>query len=102
MSSLSKNHTKKGRKIWKLKNKNKRKLTKVVGGVQIQIHFFNVIPVSPGAMPFCDVGNDGVRIFYRTYGGGPVKVLLIIGLLLNTLITMDWVGLPIFRTVLMI
>lgn len=33
-------------------------------------------------MPFCDVGisNNGIKIFYRTYGGGPVKVLMIIGL----------------------
>ncbi|XP_073044828.1 uncharacterized protein [Primulina eburnea] len=36
-------------------------------------------------MPFCSVGeapssNDGIKIFYRLYGGGPVKVLMIIGL----------------------
>ena len=41
-------------------------------------------------MPYCDVGtprsslnevfNNGVKIFYRTYGHGPTKVLLIIGL----------------------
>ncbi|XP_073123080.1 uncharacterized protein [Henckelia pumila] len=36
-------------------------------------------------MPFCSVGeapssNNGIKIFYRTYGGGPVKVLMIIGL----------------------
>lgn len=32
-------------------------------------------------MPLCEVGVDGgVKLFYRTYGGGPVKVLLIIGL----------------------
>ncbi|KAK4770259.1 hypothetical protein SAY87_030791 [Trapa incisa] len=31
-------------------------------------------------MPYCEVGNDGIRIFYRTYGRGPVKVLLVIGL----------------------
>ncbi|PKI64161.1 hypothetical protein CRG98_015436 [Punica granatum] len=31
-------------------------------------------------MPYCEVGDDGIRIFYRTYGRGPVKVLLIIGL----------------------
>lgn len=41
-------------------------------------------------MPFCDVGryqsgsdggsNNGIKIFYRTYGHGPIKVLLIIGL----------------------
>ncbi|CAI9274158.1 unnamed protein product [Lactuca saligna] len=33
-------------------------------------------------MPYCDVGttNNGIKIFYRTYGGGPVKVLMIIGL----------------------
>ncbi|KAL7585514.1 hypothetical protein Lser_V15G43637 [Lactuca serriola] len=41
-------------------------------------------------MPLCDVGqyqsgddaiiNRGIKIFYRTYGGGPVKVLMIIGL----------------------
>uniref|UniRef100_A0A5B6ZDB1 AB hydrolase-1 domain-containing protein n=1 Tax=Davidia involucrata TaxID=16924 RepID=A0A5B6ZDB1_DAVIN len=41
-------------------------------------------------MPFCDVGtyqsggdavrSNGVKIFYRTYGHGPVKVLMIIGL----------------------
>ncbi|XP_055825577.1 uncharacterized protein LOC129894086 isoform X2 [Solanum dulcamara] len=41
-------------------------------------------------MPFCEVGkyqngvdsagNKGTKIFYRTYGQGPVKVLLIIGL----------------------
>ncbi|KAI3749105.1 hypothetical protein L6452_12685 [Arctium lappa] len=41
-------------------------------------------------MPFCDVGNhrshagevnnNGVKIFYRTYGSGPIKVLMIIGL----------------------
>ncbi|KAK4362923.1 hypothetical protein RND71_018164 [Anisodus tanguticus] len=41
-------------------------------------------------MPFCEVnkyqngidatGNNGTKIFYRTYGQGPVKVLLIIGL----------------------
>ncbi|XP_021729117.1 uncharacterized protein LOC110696137 [Chenopodium quinoa] len=37
-------------------------------------------------MPYCNVsgeqpaGKNGARIFYRTYGSGPVKVLLIIGL----------------------
>ncbi|KAJ9539591.1 hypothetical protein OSB04_026097 [Centaurea solstitialis] len=41
-------------------------------------------------MPFCYVGNDrsqtgavnknGIKIFYRTYGTGPIKVLMIIGL----------------------
>lgn len=41
-------------------------------------------------MPFCEVskyqngvdatGNNGTKIFYRTYGQGPVKILLIIGL----------------------
>lgn len=41
-------------------------------------------------MPFCEVGkyqdpadaagNNGIKIFYQTYGRGPVKVLLIIGL----------------------
>ncbi|KAI4307093.1 hypothetical protein L6164_030317 [Bauhinia variegata] len=41
-------------------------------------------------MPYCDVGtqqatadahlNNGIKIFYRTYGQGPTKVLLIIGL----------------------
>ncbi|XP_016450897.1 uncharacterized protein LOC107775659 [Nicotiana tabacum] len=41
-------------------------------------------------MPFCEIskyqngvdatGNNGTKIFYRTYGQGPVKVLLIIGL----------------------
>ncbi|TKY55973.1 putative aminoacrylate hydrolase RutD [Spatholobus suberectus] len=43
-------------------------------------------------MPYCDVGtqpsstvadahlNNDIKIFYRTYGGGPTKVLLIIGL----------------------
>ncbi|PKI76388.1 uncharacterized protein LOC116196033 [Punica granatum] len=32
-------------------------------------------------MPFCEASdNGGVKLFYRTYGGGPVKVLLIIGL----------------------
>ncbi|KAI3508114.1 hypothetical protein L1887_23116 [Cichorium endivia] len=41
-------------------------------------------------MPLCDVGkyqtgadaviSNGIKIFYRTYGGGPVKVLMIIGL----------------------
>ncbi|CAH1428879.1 unnamed protein product [Lactuca virosa] len=33
-------------------------------------------------MPYCNVGttNNGIKIFYRTYGGGPVKVLMIIGL----------------------
>ncbi|KAL8550827.1 hypothetical protein ACS0TY_000052 [Phlomoides rotata] len=42
-------------------------------------------------MPFCDVGryqnngeltnnNNGIKIFYRTYGNGPVKILMIIGL----------------------
>ncbi|KAI4319961.1 hypothetical protein MLD38_033492 [Melastoma candidum] len=32
-------------------------------------------------MPHCEVGkNNKINIFYRTYGGGPVKVLLIIGL----------------------
>ncbi|KAJ4956409.1 hypothetical protein NE237_013192 [Protea cynaroides] len=39
-------------------------------------------------MPFCDVskyqdggeGNNGIKIFYRNYGHGPTKVLLIIGL----------------------
>ncbi|KAG4966002.1 hypothetical protein JHK85_040977 [Glycine max] len=43
-------------------------------------------------MPFCNVGtqlpspvadvplNNDIKIFYRTYGGGPTKVLLIIGL----------------------
>lgn len=42
-------------------------------------------------MPYCDVGtlpsspvadsqlNNDIKIFYRTYGGGPTKVLLIIG-----------------------
>lgn len=42
-------------------------------------------------MPFCEIskyqngvdatGNNGTKIFYRTYGQGPVKVLLIIGIL---------------------
>lgn len=31
-------------------------------------------------MPFCEVRNNGIKLFYRTYGRGPVKVLLIIGL----------------------
>ncbi|KAG8381127.1 hypothetical protein BUALT_Bualt06G0090100 [Buddleja alternifolia] len=43
-------------------------------------------------MPFCNVGayqnkndvasnsNNGIKLFYRTYGRGPVKVLMIIGL----------------------
>ncbi|KAK4285424.1 hypothetical protein QN277_002124 [Acacia crassicarpa] len=41
-------------------------------------------------MPYCDVGtnqatddahlNNEIKIFYRTYGHGPTKVLLIIGL----------------------
>nr|XP_043617800.1 putative aminoacrylate hydrolase RutD [Erigeron canadensis] len=41
-------------------------------------------------MPFCEVGkyqtgndsiiNNGIKIFYRTYGAGPIKVLMIIGL----------------------
>ncbi|KAH6760482.1 alpha/beta-Hydrolases superfamily protein [Perilla frutescens var. hirtella] len=41
-------------------------------------------------MPFCEVGrfqnldaninNNGIKIFYRTYGRGPIKVLMIIGL----------------------
>ncbi|XP_059667258.1 uncharacterized protein LOC132312771 [Cornus florida] len=42
-------------------------------------------------MPFCDVGtyqnggdavgsSNGIKIFYRTYGRGPIKVLMIIGL----------------------
>ncbi|KAL8550902.1 hypothetical protein ACS0TY_000108 [Phlomoides rotata] len=38
-------------------------------------------------MPFCDVdkyqnkdGSSGVKIFYRTYGNGPIKILMIIGL----------------------
>ncbi|XP_021909365.1 uncharacterized protein LOC110823311 [Carica papaya] len=41
-------------------------------------------------MPYCEVGreqgsddaalNNGVKLFYRTYGHGPIKVLLIIGL----------------------
>ncbi|XP_057951525.1 uncharacterized protein LOC131146168 isoform X2 [Malania oleifera] len=36
-------------------------------------------------MPFCEVGGDGgasngFKIFYKTYGHGPTKVLLIIGL----------------------
>ncbi|KAJ0653472.1 putative carboxylesterase [Helianthus annuus] len=41
-------------------------------------------------MPYCNVGdyqtgadaitNKGIRIFYRTYGGGPIKVFMIIGL----------------------
>ncbi|KZV17205.1 hypothetical protein F511_04006 [Dorcoceras hygrometricum] len=36
-------------------------------------------------MPLCSVGeapssNNGIKIFYRIYGGGPVKVLMIIGL----------------------
>ncbi|KVI10220.1 uncharacterized protein LOC112508853 isoform X2 [Cynara cardunculus var. scolymus] len=37
-------------------------------------------------MPFCDVGNadavnnNGIKIFYRTYGSGPIKLLMIIGL----------------------
>lgn len=30
-------------------------------------------------MPFCEVRNNGIKLFYRTYGRGPVKVLLIIG-----------------------
>lgn len=40
-------------------------------------------------MPYCEVGkyqntaeaagNNGIKIFYETYGHGPVKVLLIIG-----------------------
>lgn len=40
-------------------------------------------------MPFCNVGaskidtevtgNNGIKIFYRTYGRGPIKVLMIIG-----------------------
>ncbi|OVA14726.1 Epoxide hydrolase-like [Macleaya cordata] len=41
-------------------------------------------------MPFCDVsktqngGNNGIKIFYRTYGHGPTKVLLIIAGLAGT------------------
>uniref|UniRef100_A0A7N0TFM0 AB hydrolase-1 domain-containing protein n=1 Tax=Kalanchoe fedtschenkoi TaxID=63787 RepID=A0A7N0TFM0_KALFE len=33
-------------------------------------------------MPFCNISDTGVeaKIFYRTYGAGPIKVLLIIGL----------------------
>uniref|UniRef100_A0A7C8YKZ8 Carboxylesterase n=1 Tax=Opuntia streptacantha TaxID=393608 RepID=A0A7C8YKZ8_OPUST len=31
-------------------------------------------------MPYCNVDNAGTRLFYRTYGHGPIKVLLIIGL----------------------
>ncbi|KAI3410556.1 AB hydrolase-1 domain-containing protein [Psidium guajava] len=31
-------------------------------------------------MPFCEVRNNGIKLFYRTYGRGPVKVVLIIGL----------------------
>ncbi|GAV66180.1 Abhydrolase_6 domain-containing protein [Cephalotus follicularis] len=34
-------------------------------------------------MPYCEVDaalNNGIKIFYRTYGHGPTKVLLIIGL----------------------
>ncbi|XP_030532333.1 putative aminoacrylate hydrolase RutD isoform X1 [Rhodamnia argentea] len=31
-------------------------------------------------MPLCPVDDSGMEIFYRTYGRGPVKVLLIIGL----------------------
>ncbi|KAL8537973.1 hypothetical protein ACS0TY_000064 [Phlomoides rotata] len=42
-------------------------------------------------MPFCDMGryqnngeltnnNNGIKIFYKTYGNGPVKILMIIGL----------------------
>lgn len=40
-------------------------------------------------MPYCEIGsqqtgvdsqlNNGIKIFYRTYGHGPTKVLLIIG-----------------------
>lgn len=43
-------------------------------------------------MPICEVGryqddedaakNNGIEIFYRTYGHGPVKVLMIIGIVL--------------------
>lgn len=42
-------------------------------------------------MPICEVGryqddedavmNNGIKIFYRTYGQGPVKVLMIIGII---------------------
>ncbi|KAK7293896.1 hypothetical protein RJT34_16773 [Clitoria ternatea] len=53
------------------------------------------VPLSIATMPFCDVGthpsspsavapadylNAHVKIFYRTHGRGPTKVLLIIGL----------------------
>ncbi|KAI4378187.1 hypothetical protein MLD38_015706 [Melastoma candidum] len=31
-------------------------------------------------MPHCKAGDNGVSLFYRTYGRGPIKVLLIIGL----------------------
>ncbi|XP_071711811.1 uncharacterized protein [Rutidosis leptorrhynchoides] len=41
-------------------------------------------------MPFCEVGkyqtagdailNNGIKIFYETYGSGPIKILMIIGL----------------------
>lgn len=40
-------------------------------------------------MPFCEVSkyqtgpealrNNGIKIFYRTFGRGPIKVLMIIG-----------------------
>ncbi|XP_076957808.1 uncharacterized protein LOC143633376 [Bidens hawaiensis] len=33
-------------------------------------------------MPFCDVAvnNNNIKLFYRTYGSGPIKVVMIIGL----------------------
>lgn len=32
-------------------------------------------------MPFCDAVNN-IKLFYRTYGSGPIKVLMIIGVCL--------------------
>lgn len=50
---------------------------------------YNIIQLVLLNMPFCEVGkyqdpadaagNNGIKIFYKTYGRGPVKVLLIIG-----------------------
>lgn len=57
--------------------------------------FFFLLSISLGfneTMPFCEVSSypkapdaapdNGIKIFYRTYGRGPIKVLLIIGIYL--------------------
>lgn len=49
-------------------------------------------------MPYCNVGttNNGIKIFYRTYGGGPVKVLMIIGIYI-LLLVFPWINYDLLR-----